>query len=135
MPSRQLELQVTDPVATFFTDGYKVVIEEVKLVRITSRKQQKPRAYAWQRNYEDVSELMAQRYYGRAFYRKVLTAAGPALLAQGIDITGARWSQHAGCSCPCSPGFILAGSNNTGYDVHIGYMLEKMPPNHPEWQD
>ena len=26
----------------------------------------------------------------------------------GIE-SGARWSQYAGCSCPCSPGFILDG--------------------------
>lgn len=25
----------------------------------------------------------------------------------GIDTTGMRWNQYAGCSCPCSPGFVL----------------------------
>ena len=24
-----------------------------------------------------------------------------------VDFAASRWSQHAGCSCPCSPGFIL----------------------------
>lgn len=28
-----------------------------------------------------------------------------------------RWSRKAGCSCGCSPGFVLEGSN--GYEVHV----------------
>ena len=36
------------------------------------------------------------------------------LLKQG---TKARWSQYAGCSCPCSPGFII--DNSYGYDVFV----------------
>lgn len=28
----------------------------------------------------------------------------------------ARWSQYAGCSCPCSPGFILP--HVAAFDVH-----------------
>src|SRR5690606_25287019 len=37
----------------------------------------------------------------------------------------AHWSQYAGCSCPCSPGFILSdmlsetGSAWDAYDVHV----------------
>lgn len=40
--------------------------------------------------------------------------------------TKARWSQYAGCTCPCSPGFILdvtLGSN----DIHV--TLEKESDN------
>jgi len=38
-------------------------------------------------------------------YRKALPAIFAAL---GLDpATKARWSQYAGCGCPCSPGFIL----------------------------
>ena len=36
-----------------------------------------------------------------------------------ITFTKARWSQKAGCSCPCSPGFII---DTEGWeDVHVSY--------------
>lgn len=34
-------------------------------------------------------------------------AASKALTENGIYPKKLRWSQYAGCSCPCSPGFIL----------------------------
>jgi hypothetical protein len=37
-------------------------------------------------------------------YRKAVMMALPVL---GLDDCTLRWSQKAGCSCPCSPGFIL----------------------------
>ena len=37
----------------------------------------------------------------------------------GITFTRARWSQKAGCSCPCSPGFILDAEG--WEDVHVSY--------------
>lgn len=37
----------------------------------------------------------------------------------GIDMSRVkiRWSQYAGCSCPCSPGFILDG--HRGHDIFV----------------
>lgn len=29
----------------------------------------------------------------------------------GLEAAKVRWSQKAGCSCPCSPGFILVGQH------------------------
>jgi len=51
--------------------------------------------------------------YRRRARREVLRAAR----MDGIDITGARWSRKAGCSCGCSPGFILAADK--GKDIWI----------------
>jgi hypothetical protein len=31
--------------------------------------------------------------------------------------TKVRWSRYAGCSCPCSPGFII--DDDVGKDVHV----------------
>jgi len=36
--------------------------------------------------------------------------------------TKAKWSQYAGCSCPCSPGFIL--SDDGLYKTHIHVTLK-----------
>ena len=38
-----------------------------------------------------------------------------ALKEAGVEVTGLRWSQKAGCSCPCSPGWILQGAQ-PGHD-------------------
>jgi hypothetical protein len=32
-------------------------------------------------------------------------------LASVLDLSEFRWSQHAGCTCNCSPGFILGHQN------------------------
>lgn len=45
-------------------------------------------------------------------------AAKDALRANGIEFKSLRWSQKAGCSCPCSPGFIIQGGPR-GLNVHI----------------
>jgi len=47
---------------------------------------------------------------------KELRDAG--LLPEGQKF-GMRWSQYCGCSCPCSPGFIVSGTT-TGVDIYIG---------------
>lgn len=40
------------------------------------------------------------------------------LRSEGIEFKALRWSQKAGCSCPCSPGFIIQGGPR-GLNVHI----------------
>ena len=30
-----------------------------------------------------------------------------------------RWSQKAGCSCPCSPGFIISGNSGSNYHITV----------------
>ena len=42
-----------------------------------------------------------------------------------INPKHAKWSQYAGCSCPCSPGFILYGVYGKNYAVTV----EKELPN------
>jgi len=40
------------------------------------------------------------------------------LEAMGLPAdTKVRWSQYAGCSCPCSPGFVVDGHSR--HDVHV----------------
>lgn len=41
-----------------------------------------------------------------------------ALRENGVTFTGMRWSQRCGCSCPCSPGFILDGARS-GRDYYL----------------
>jgi hypothetical protein len=41
-----------------------------------------------------------------------------ALRDHGFDFQKLTWSQKAGCSCPCSPGFIVS-TGQTGHDLWV----------------
>lgn len=43
------------------------------------------------------------------------------LKKHGIPFKNIRWSQRAGCSCPCSPGFIIQGGD-IGQDYWLTIM-------------
>ena len=68
-------------------------------------------------NIEDetiLENLANRRNRPIAAYRKI---AEQALIEAGIDFYQLNWSQKAGCSCPCSPGFIVKGS--TRKDIYV----------------
>lgn len=47
-------------------------------------------------------------------FRKVM----PQVFEQlGLESVKFNWSQYAGCSCPCSPGFILKTTGH--YDIFV----------------
>lgn len=55
------------------------------------------------------------------FYRKEVL---PQVIEQyGLTPEKVTWSQYAGCSCPCSPGFILRGVRRRG-DFHATITAE-----------
>jgi hypothetical protein len=52
--------------------------------------------------------------------QKVLRTLLPAICQHySIEPTHAVWSQYAGCSCPCSPGFILYGVRGKNFFVTV----------------
>lgn len=62
---------------------------------------------------EDLDIDAAWRRYNREevrIMRKYLAAAG-------IDVSGLRFSRHAGCTCPCSPGFVGGKRNGATTSV------------------
>lgn len=73
------------------------------------------RLYVWPENESVLENLVVGRFTRPV---KLLRAALPAILeATGLPAkTKARWSQYAGCSCPCSPGFVLDAK--PGFDIH-----------------
>lgn len=42
----------------------------------------------------------------------------------GVSYKALRWNQKAGCSCGCSPGFILVDSNLHCKDIYLMLRLE-----------
>lgn len=95
--------------------------------RSWSDKSSAPRLYVW--GGEDFSVLedlqnRTRRPYN--IFKKILRASD---ISKHIDISKLSWSQYAGCSCPCSPGFVLnyQGVEGIGYrwDAHL--YLEDAP--------
>ena len=66
----------------------------------------KTRIYVFPTGESVMENLVNRRARPHSVYRKEVL---PKLFAQlGWDAgTKVKWSQYAGCSCPCSPGFIV----------------------------
>ncbi len=76
----------------------------------------KPRVYLWPED-ESVMDNFFRRWARPVkAYREVMPAV---LKKAGLeDTVKFRWSQKAGCSCGCSPGFILQMSKYSNFDIH-----------------
>lgn len=74
------------------------------------------RVYIWPEGETVIDNLMNRKSRPYNIYKKEIM---PEVLKElGLDPEmKVRWSRYAGCSCPCSPGFILP--MNLGYDVHV----------------
>lgn len=66
----------------------------------------KARIYIFPKGESIYENLMNRRQRPHTIYRKEVI---PGVLAEmGLPAnTKVRWSQYAGCSCPCSPGFVI----------------------------
>ena len=71
-----------------------------------SRKQflSAPRLYVSVKDETIMENLLNRTTRPFLLYKKMIRTSG---VGRVIDIEKLRWSQHAGCSCNCSPGFIL----------------------------
>jgi len=85
----------------------------------------------------DVLSMMNERWFqpSKGTTLKIKDAVVDAFVGvKGVGLFNRRgvklvWSQYAGCSCPCSPGYILKGEGlpyqiRMGYDVYVnvGYV-------------
>ena len=69
----------------------------------------KTRVYVFPKGESLYENLMNRRTRPHTVYRKEVLPA--VFRAMGLpENTRARWSRYAGCSCPCSPGFVLETS-------------------------
>ena len=76
----------------------------------------KARLYVWPKGETLFENLQNRRQRPYNVYKKEVL---PEVWKQlGVDPLRVRWSRYAGCSCPCSPGFIVEGGL-FGKDVHV----------------
>jgi hypothetical protein len=96
--------------------------EEVKIVSNQSKGWRKPsRIYIWPKGETIMDNLNNRRQRPYTVYRKEVLPGVLASLGIKIEDAQLRWSRYAGCSCPCSPGFILDGyySELNGKDILV----------------
>lgn len=74
-----------------------------------------PRVYVWPEGETILDNLANRKTRPYNEFRKLVEQ--PALAALGLDSKTHRlaWSQYAGCSCPCSPGFIVKSRDGHDY--------------------
>lgn len=76
----------------------------------------KPRVYVWPTNESVMANFINRRSRPVQEWKPVVERA---LRERGLRFEKLVWSQYAGCSCPCSPGFIVHGADPTQSDVNI----------------
>lgn len=107
-------------VTVFAADGYLVTVKQnVSAFDNIKPKSAYPRVFVWDDTVEEtvLEQVVNRRNRPQDLYRLVAEAA---LGALGYDDPCLKWSQKAGCTCPCSPGFIAQGDVGRG-DIHITF--------------
>jgi hypothetical protein len=74
------------------------------------------RIYVWPQGESIMDNLMNRKQRPHTTYKKEVIPAVLEKMGLPAD-TKVRWSQYAGCSCPCSPGFIVDGDSRR--DIHV----------------
>ena len=89
---------------------------EKRLVKNHGRRSNKNRIYIFNSGETIIENLVERHYRPVEFYKQVII---PHLIAQGFlnKDSDIKWSQKAGCSCPCSPGFIV--ESEYGYEIFV----------------
>lgn len=84
-----------------------------------------PRMYVDVKDETLVENLVNRRSRPYNLYKTLIHSS---LLGEMFDLGKLQWSQRAGCSCPCSPGFILpkqtlniGGNTFSHFDVWITF--------------
>lgn len=84
--------------------------------RPSSGRQVKPRIYIFPRGESVLEHLIERHSRPHKYYRQhVLPEVFKQLALTNVKV---KWSQYAGCTCPCSPGFIVTSAHG-GPDLYV----------------
>ena len=87
-------------------------------------RQRKARVYVWPQGENVIENLKNRRSRP---YHEWWRLLHPLFEEYGIDPQKVRWSQKAGCSCGCSPGFVDESGVLKG-DLHVDLIVEDECP-------
>jgi hypothetical protein len=91
----------------------------IKEVTVRHAGKKHGRAYVFIKNENILENLTNRQNRPTKLFRQIVEEA---LEKEGItNPDGMAWSQYAGCSCPCSPGFIM---KNCDRDVYVDVKLK-----------
>jgi hypothetical protein len=121
-----MEIKEENNVTTITTDNAEIWIRQRQPRRSYRQYNAKPRIYVWAQNEETILENLENRKRRpHKIWRKGVKEAF-AEVGLSFDFDGMVWSQYAGCSCPCSPGFVakkqtltIGEKNFYQYDIHV----------------
>ncbi len=85
-----------------------------RIRRLDSRS--KTRIFVWPQGENIMDNLENRRQRPAKLWKPFAVAAAA---AAGIKFESIGWSQKAGCSCGCSPGFVVKGQHRPGFDIHV----------------
>ena len=82
-------------------------IQKVSARRHYGRYGLQPRVYVWADDESIMEQFVNRRFRPTKVYREAVLEE---FRSRGIEVNAneVRWSQKAGCACPCSPGFVLS---------------------------
>lgn len=104
---------------------------KIEVTSVDVRRSEKPlaraRAYVFEEGESIMDNLMNRHSRPVELYRMALQMALVDAGVEGAEELKMTWSQKAGCSCGCSPGFLIEGMPNKEVyvDVRLTYTKEK----------
>lgn len=114
----------------------KVTISRNHPEKYARRKQfRRPRIHPWIKDYNPVKDIFEGERYNKPYQdirphldeilaEAIRLAPEGAFRMEGEQKPKIRWSQYAGCRCPCSPGFIITNMMSD-YTIHVDYSYVK----------
>jgi len=78
------------------------------------RRFKKSRLYIFTKGETILDDLANRRSRPHQMYKSLLPQIFQAL---DLPVKPVRWSQYCGCTCPCSPGFIIDDDYGMNYSV------------------
>lgn len=104
-------------------------IEKYERLPMVKNYYNETRVYIWPGDESILDQMVTRHCRPHTIWRKEIMPKVLKELGLPLD-TEIKWSQYAGCSCPCSPGFIIKG-HREHMDVHV-HLTEKKPVLVPE---
>lgn len=109
----------TDNTFTIEVDGATITIRPRRVYSNNWRDYSKaPRMFVYVKDETVMDNLVNRKRRPYNVYKSMLRASG---VSKVLQLGNLQWSQKAGCTCPCSPGFILPAQAITNEDTTYCY--------------